>query len=94
MDMYNTIFDPRVAPCDIYRKGEFAGYIELQSRVELKRYINSLFGKVSVVTAEKAFESGGETAGMTSASSYAHYYLLKSILLLCLIEILFSLSTG
>lgn len=75
MDMYNTIFDPRVAPCDIYRKGEFAGYIELQSRVELKRYINSLFGKVPVVTAEKAFESGGETAGMTSTSSYAHYYL-------------------
>lgn len=75
MDMYNTIFDPRVAPCDIYRKGEFAGYIELQSRVELKRYINSLFGRVSVATAEKAFESGGETAGMTSASSYAHFYL-------------------
>lgn len=75
MDMYNTIFDPRVAPCDMYRKGEFAGYIELMSRVELKRYINSLFGQVSAVTAERAFESGGETAGMTSASSYAHYYL-------------------
>jgi hypothetical protein len=75
MDMYNTIFDPRVAPCELYRSGEFAGYIELCSRVELKRYINSLFGQVPADTAIKAFESGGETAGMTSASSYAHYYL-------------------
>jgi len=63
MDMYNTIFDPRVAPCDIYRKGEFAGYIELQSRVELKRYINSLFGKVSVVTAEKSFREWRRNCG-------------------------------
>jgi len=37
MDTYNTIMDGRVNPVDIPYSGEYAGYIELISRIELKR---------------------------------------------------------
>lgn len=36
-DPYNTIWDYRVNPVDVPYKGEYAGYIELISRIELKR---------------------------------------------------------
>lgn len=37
LDMYNVIMDGRVAPVDIPMSGEYAGYIEIISRIELKR---------------------------------------------------------
>jgi len=37
LDSYNTIMDGRVNPVDMPYCGEFAGYIEIMSRVELKR---------------------------------------------------------
>ena len=59
MDLYNTIFDPRCAPAEIHSQGDFAGYVELCSRTNLKRYINNLFGKIPTAVAMRAFESGG-----------------------------------
>lgn len=38
LDMYNAIFDWRVAPADISMDGEYAGYNELISRTALKTY--------------------------------------------------------
>lgn len=58
MDLYNTVFDPRVAPAEIHERGEFAGYLDVLSRVEMKRFINNLHGKISPSVAVKAFESG------------------------------------
>lgn len=57
LDLYNTFFDPRVHPADIYCDGEFAGYIEMFSRPRMKKYCNDLFGEVSVGQVEKALES-------------------------------------
>ena len=37
-DMYNTFFDTRVIPTEVYRQGEFAGTQEIISRIELKVY--------------------------------------------------------
>ena len=37
LDSYNTIMDGRVNPVDIPYYGEYAGYIEIISRIELKR---------------------------------------------------------
>jgi hypothetical protein len=59
MDLYNTIFDPRCPPAEIHSQGDFAGYVELCSRTNLKRYINDLFGKIPTAVAMRAFESGG-----------------------------------
>jgi hypothetical protein len=41
MDMYNTIFDPRVEPAQIHIKGDFAGYVDLYTRIGLKTLIQS-----------------------------------------------------
>lgn len=71
MDMYNTFFDTRVAPADIHKKGEFAGYVELMSRMELKRFINALPNKF-VDNINPAFNSGVGGAG-DSASTYSYY---------------------
>lgn len=74
MDMYNTFFDPRVAPADIYKDGEFAGYIKLFSRIKMKQYINELFGNIPKSTAIKAFESGPAPGGGTSTGTPFNYY--------------------
>jgi hypothetical protein len=42
LDMYNTFFDVRVAPHEVASKGEFAGYIELMPRTQLRMLIASL----------------------------------------------------
>lgn len=70
-DLYNTFFDTRVAPAEVHVRGEFAGYVELLSRMELKRYINSLPNKF-VDNINAAFNSGIGGAG-TSSSTYSFY---------------------
>lgn len=39
-DPYNTVWDRRVAPADVCYKGEFCGYIDIEPRIPLKRFIN------------------------------------------------------
>lgn len=74
MDMYNTFFDPRVHPAEMHIKGEFAGYIEVMSRIQLKQLINELFGVVDPATAIRAFESSpGATAASASGNPYGYY---------------------
>jgi hypothetical protein len=51
LDMYNTIFDFRVHPAEIAKKGEFAGYIELMSRIALKEFLQSLPDRQNVTEA-------------------------------------------
>lgn len=53
LDLYNTIFDPRVPPEEIATRGEFAGYSTLYGRVGLVQYLNSLpdhFNKQEALT--------------------------------------------
>lgn len=51
LDPYNLIFDTRVVPYDIPTKGEFAGYIEVMSRVALKQFIAKLTNKMNIAAA-------------------------------------------
>lgn len=73
MDLYNTVFDPRVTPAEIHTKGEFAGYMELLSRIELKRYINNLYSRIPASVAIKAFESGSNDVGASSYKDIGYY---------------------
>lgn len=73
MDLYNTIIDPRVPPAEIHTRGEFAGYVEIKSRIELKRMINNLFGKIPPMVATKAFESGSNDVGARSYKDMGFY---------------------
>lgn len=69
LDPYNLIFDTRVNPAEMHTKGEFAGYDELMSRIQLKAYIASLPDKM-VDNIVPAFESNfggiGNGAGVSS----------------------------
>jgi len=74
MDLYNTFFDPRVHPSEIHSEGEFAGYIELYSRVKMKKFINELFGSIPASTAMRAFESGPTpTASGNNTNPFGYY---------------------
>lgn len=55
LDPYNTLFDMRVAPAEMHKKGEFAGYIELFSRIALKEFLQALPWRMN---AKEAMESG------------------------------------
>jgi hypothetical protein len=72
-DPYNLIFDTRVAPSEIYWRGEFAGYTELMSRIQLKQFVNSLPDKM-VDNVIAAFESGLGFSGISSTDTQGGFY--------------------
>lgn len=71
IDPYNMFFDTRVSPTEVYKKGEFAGYTELYSRVRLKEFINSLQNKI-IENVIPAFASNyaGPMANFSETSRY------------------------
>jgi hypothetical protein len=72
-DLYNCVWDTRVAPAEIYWRGEFSGYTEMFSRIQLKSFINSLPDKM-VDNIIPAFESGLGFSGITFAQSQGGFY--------------------
>lgn len=71
-DPYNIIFDTRYVPAEMHTRGEFAGYVELYSRAELKQYIESTANKQiqNVLPALESQYGGGQLN-----SSYSSYYI-------------------
>lgn len=73
LDPYNTIWDKRVFnPSELHAKGEFAGYIEIMGRVQLKQMLLDL-DTTKTMNAKKAFESG--TPSVTLNGSDSWYYV-------------------
>lgn len=69
LDPYNTFVDTRVAPSEVYKKGEFAGFTEFMSRIALKSFIATLPDKI-IANITPAFESGlGGSAGAKDSSA-------------------------
>lgn len=54
LDMYNTFWDRRVNPADVHKSGEYAGFNELISRVELKRRLEQLPSTFNTAAAFKS----------------------------------------
>lgn len=73
MDMYNSFFDPRVHPSEVHKKGEFAGYIEVMSRVQMKKFFNDQFGKINPDLVKKALESAPAAQNTTSAAPFNYF---------------------
>lgn len=73
-DPYNLIFDTRVSPAEIYWKGEFAGYTEIFSRIQLKSFINALPDKM-IDNIVPAFESGLGAAGFSTSAANGGFYI-------------------
>lgn len=66
--LYNSFFDTRCIPTEIHTKGEFAGYTELVSRIELKQRIAELPDRM-VDNIVPAFNSS--TGAISTVSSSA-----------------------
>jgi hypothetical protein len=73
-NMYNTFFDNRVAPAEMYKKGDYAGHTELMSRIQLKQLINSL-PEVRKENIKKAFESSTGAINVGGAGDDESYYI-------------------
>lgn len=67
LDPYNIIFDSRYNPADIPVRGEFVGYTELISHVELRQYMYDLAYKMNT---KKAYESASQSVGQTFPYNY------------------------
>ena len=74
LDPYNTIYDIRVPPHKLHEDGEYAGYTEIMSRIQLKSFMASLPGKI-IDNVVEAFESGLGTTVLSANSYSAPYYI-------------------
>lgn len=72
LDPYNTFVDPRVVPTEVYKSGEFAGYIDYMTRIQLKGFIDTLPDKI-ISNITPAFSSG-TTKGDTNDPSASGFY--------------------
>jgi len=77
LDPYNTFVDTRVAPSEVYKKGEFAGFTEFMTRIELKSFISRLPDKI-ISNIVPAFESG-IAGGVGSFDASAQNYYVPQI---------------
>lgn len=78
LDPYNTFVDPRVLPSEVYKKGEFAGYTEFLSRIELKQLIAEMADTLTM-NVTKAFESTSQAIPGTSTGETAENYYVPGI---------------
>lgn len=75
IDPYNLIVDIRVNPYEVHTKGEYAGYTEMVSRIELKRFFAET-DPTKTMNAREAFESG---VGQVSYNSTNSGYFLPQV---------------
>ena len=73
-DLYNTFFDTRYKPTEMYKNGEFVGNTTLMSRIHLKKFINELPDKM-ISNVKAAFESGMGTQGGSGTGGIESYYI-------------------
>ena len=74
LDPYNMIIDSRVPPTELHKRGEFAGYTELLSRIDLKSYVASLPNHI-IANIKPAFESGLGSGSGAKDSNSQNFYL-------------------
>lgn len=72
LDPYNMFFDRRYHPAEVATRGEYAGYSELVSRVELKKRINELKYKI-IENVVPALESPRPTIGDIGDDAFGYY---------------------
>lgn len=70
LDPYNLVYDYNVAPGDIAAKGDYAGYIELLSKVKFKKLLNRYSDDKTVYNVGPAMEADLQTAGTAYTLNY------------------------
>lgn len=71
-DPYNCFWDKRVPPSQVHCDGEFAGYTEILSRVQLKQLLLDLNPDLTM-NGKQAFESGQPAISLSGSDSW--YYV-------------------
>lgn len=61
LDPYNTVYDPTVAPGDMAANGDYAGYLELETKIKLKRRLNRYSVTREVYNASEAYNLRTDT---------------------------------
>lgn len=72
LNQYNSFFDPRVLPSEVHTKGDFAGYSEIMTRIQLKNLFLKLDNTLTM-NATEAFQSTPSSIGTTSDASATVY---------------------
>lgn len=70
--LYNLIFDRRVPPSEVHTRGEYVGYSELITRIELKQLFLDLDSSLTM-NATDAFNSGTAATTDVNASNSTFY---------------------
>ncbi len=74
-DPYNLLLDTRVPPFEVATRGEYAGYTEMISRIEMKQRFAEL-DPTQTMNAKMAFESG---PGQVSTASNTDAYFIPQV---------------
>lgn len=74
IDMYNAILDMRVPPSQIHKRGDYVGYSELFTRIQLKQLFMDLDSTLTM-NATDAFKSGSGASVTTSDGSAGSFYV-------------------
>jgi hypothetical protein len=75
LDLYNTFFDLRCDPSELYAVGEFAGYNQLFSRTRMKQYLNARTNVLAPHVITDAMESTftGPNASTSGSAPFSYY---------------------
>ena len=76
IDPYNLLLDMRVAPCDVAAKGDFVGYNELLTRIQLKQLFLELDNSLTM-NATEAFNS--KLGGPSPSAAPGHNYYVPEV---------------
>lgn len=72
IDPYNLIFDTRVPPTEVHTRGEFVGYSELITRIELKEFFLKQ-DRSMTMNATDAFQSGTSAVTVEGGQTATYY---------------------
>lgn len=72
LNLYNTFFDARVQPAEVHARGEFVGYSELITRMELHQFFLDHDGS-RTMNKQEALDSGTPAIGLGSDGTSTYY---------------------
>lgn len=72
LDPYNCFVDPLVAPCNLHTDGEFFGYNELISRIQLKRWVTTL-DPAKTTHLRDAYESSYSSGASSQGDAMSYF---------------------
>lgn len=74
LDPYNTIWDTTCAPAEVAMEGDYAGYIQVISRMKLKRIIQKLRAEDKLLNENKLFKDNQLIESVTGQPGTNNYY--------------------